>query len=69
MVGDEKEMTMVVQLSSQEKMLSAGSTYKMGQAEALQDMVRFSFVPYLIALILLLIVVEWEVYRRGITTR
>ncbi|AIY06004.1 hypothetical protein Plano_2039 [Planococcus sp. PAMC 21323] len=68
-VGDEKEMTMVVQLSSQEKMLSAGSTYKMGQAEALQDMVRFSFVPYLIALILLLIVVEWEVYRRGITTR
>ncbi|ANU13693.1 hypothetical protein B481_2248 [Planococcus halocryophilus Or1] len=68
-VGDEKEMTMIVQLNSQEKTLSAGSTYKMGQVEAVQDMVRFSFVPFLIGLILLLVVVEWEVYRRGITTR
>ncbi|MGB6406840.1 MAG: BatA and WFA domain-containing protein [Planococcus donghaensis] len=68
-VGDEKEMTMIVQLSSQEKTLVTGSTYKMGQAELVQDKVRFSYIPFLLGMILLLVIVEWEVYRRGITTR
>ncbi len=68
-VGDEKTMTLIVQLTSQEKILVAGSSYSIGQAKAVQDTVRFSFVPYLLGLILLLLVLEWEVYRRGIATR
>lgn len=68
-VGDEKDMTMIVQLTSQEKELSAGASYAMGQAKAAQDTVRFSFVPFIIGIVLLLVLLEWEVYRRGITTR
>lgn len=68
-VGDEKDMTMIVQLTSQEKELSAGSSYAMGQAKAAQDTVRFSFVPFIMGLVLLLVLLEWEVYRRGIATR
>ena len=69
MIGEEETKTMIVQLANEEKMLGAGSSYTIGQAETAQDTVRFSFVPFIIALILLLVAVEWEVYRRGIATR
>ncbi|MGH2317336.1 vWA domain-containing protein [Planococcus sp. SE5232] len=68
-IGEDETMFVVVQLPGEEKVLSAGTSYKMGQAEAAQDTVRFSFVPIIIGLILLLVAVEWEVYRRGIATR
>ncbi|WP_142826183.1 vWA domain-containing protein [Planococcus soli] len=68
-IGDAETKTLIVQLSSEEKTLAAGSSYTMGAAETAQDMVRFSFVPFIIALILLLVIAEWEVYRRGIATR
>lgn len=68
-IGEDETMSMIVRLPGEEKVLSAGSSYAMGQAEASQDTVRFSFVPIIIALILLLVAVEWEVYRRGIATR
>ena len=60
---------MIVQLANEEKALEAGSSYAMGLATTAQDTVRFSFVPFIIVLILLLVAVEWEVYRRGIATR
>ena len=68
-IGDDETMAMIVRLPGEEKVLSAGSTYAMGQAGTAQDTVRFSFVPFIIGLILLLVAVEWEVYRRGIATR
>lgn len=68
-IGEDETMSMIVRLPGEEKVLSAGSSYAMGQAEAAQDTVRFSFVPFIIGLILLLVAVEWEVYRRGIATR
>lgn len=68
-IGKSETRILIVQLASEEKILAAGSTYTMGQAETAHDMVRFSFVPFIIALILLLVAVEWEVYRRGISTR
>ncbi len=68
-VGDQKDMTLIVQLTSQEKELVVGSSYAMGQAKTTEDTVRFSFVPMLIGFILLMIVLEWEVYRRGMATR
>lgn len=69
MIGDADTKTLIVQLASEEKTLTEGSSYTMGVSEAAQDTVRFSFVPFIIALILLLVAVEWEVYRRGIATR
>ncbi|MDQ0429130.1 cbb3-type cytochrome oxidase subunit 3 [Planomicrobium stackebrandtii] len=68
-IGDAETKTLIVQLASEEKTLTAGSSYTMGVAETAQDTVRFSFVPFIILLILLLVAVEWEVYRRGIETR
>lgn len=68
-IGDAETKTLIVQLASEEKDLAVGSTYTMGVAETAQGTVRFSFVPFIIALVLLLVVVEWEVYRRGIATR
>ena len=68
-IGEEETKNMIVQLANEEKILGAGSSYAMGQAKTAQDTVRFSFVPFIIALILLLVAVEWEVYRRGIATR
>ncbi|MBT2570344.1 BatA and WFA domain-containing protein [Planococcus sp. ISL-110] len=68
-IGDAETKNLIVQLASEEKIMAAGSNYTMGQAETAQNTVRFSFVPFIIALILLLVVVEWEVYRRGIATR
>jgi len=68
-VGDAESKTLIVQLASEEKILTAGSTYAMGQAKTDQTTVLFSYVPFIIGLILLLVVVEWEVYRRGIATR
>ena len=68
-IGEDQTMAMIVQLSSEEKTLVAGSSYTLGQAETAQDTVRFSFVPFIILLILLLVALEWEVYRRGIATR
>lgn len=68
-IGDSETKIVIVQLASEEKTVAPGSSYTMGQAETVQETVRFSFVPILIVLILLLVVVEWEVYRRGIATR
>lgn len=68
-IGEQETKKMIVQLANEEKALEAGSSYAMGLATTAQDTVRFSFVPYIIVLILLLVAVEWEVYRRGIATR
>ena len=68
-IGEQETKNMIVHLANEEKALEAGSSYAMGLATTAQDTVRFSFVPFIIALILLLVAVEWEVYRRGIATR
>ncbi|RNF40745.1 vWA domain-containing protein [Planococcus salinus] len=67
--GDSGKRELVVQLSSEEKELASGSTYSIGTAESTEETVQFSLVPWLIAAVLLLLFVEWEVYRRGTSNR
>ncbi|MGI2327363.1 vWA domain-containing protein [Planococcus sp. YIM B11945] len=68
-VGDGASMTLIVQLSNEEKTLSTGSSYKLGQAETSEETVQFSLVPWLVLFVLVLVIAEWEVYRRGIARR
>ena len=68
-IGADETKTFIVQLSNEEKELAAGSNYAIGEAAASEETVRQSLVPWLIALVLLLICAEWEVYRRGTSRR
>lgn len=67
--GDGRSMQMIVQLSSEEKSLATGSSYAIGQAEAKDETIQYPLIPWAIAFVLLLLLVEWEVYRRGIAIR
>ncbi|UJF25882.1 hypothetical protein [Planococcus sp. 107-1] len=67
--GDGRSMQMIVQLSSEEKILSSGPSYAIGQTEGEDETIQYPLIPWAIALVLLLLLVEWEVYRRGIAIR
>lgn len=68
-VGDDETKTFIVQLSNEEKELMPGASYEMGQAADSEETVTHSLVPWLVFIILLLILAEWEVYRRGTSRR
>lgn len=70
LIGEEQSMNLIVQLGEEEKQLQAGSSYRIGQGgEVGSELVRVSFLPWIIPLILLIVLIEWEVYRRGISRR
>lgn len=68
-VGDEESKKLIVRLSNEEKTLTAGKSYAMGEAANKETTVRYSVVSWIVFAILLLLIAEWEVYRRGIITR
>ncbi|WKA57507.1 BatA and WFA domain-containing protein [Planococcus shenhongbingii] len=67
--GDSQNLKMIVQLSNEEKAIAAGADYQIGQAVSKEETVRFSIMPPILIFILILLLVEWEVYRRGIALR
>ncbi|MCJ1907093.1 vWA domain-containing protein [Planococcus ruber] len=67
--GDGRSMQMIVQLSSEEKTLASGASYAIGQASEEDETIHYPLIPWAIAIVLLLLLVEWEVYRRGIAIR
>lgn len=64
--SDEKEKNISVALSQKEKEIEKGSTYTLSgqQIESKENFSQHSFVPYLLIVLLLLFVLEWEVQRR-----
>lgn len=64
-----ESLKMIVQLSIEEKTLETGAAYQIGQAASEEETVRFSLVPGILLFILILLMAEWEVYRRGIALR
>ncbi|MGO1058043.1 vWA domain-containing protein [Planococcus sp. FY231025] len=68
-VGEDEAMKLIVRLSNEEKMLAAGTSYRIGEATEKAETVRHYVMPWLIVVILLLLIAEWEVYRRGIARR
>lgn len=68
-VGGDASMKLIVRLSNEEKVLSEGTSYEIGEAAEKVETVRQSVMPWLILVIFLLLIAEWEVYRRGIISR
>lgn len=68
-LGEEETMNLIVRLSNEEKMLAEGTSYEIGEASNKAETVRHSVIPWLIFAIFLLLIAEWEVYRRGIAHR
>ncbi|ALC86221.1 hypothetical protein AM499_10550 [Bacillus sp. FJAT-22090] len=64
--SDEKEKNISVALSQKEKEIQKGATYTLSgqQIESKENFSQHSFVPYLLIVLLLLFVLEWEVQRR-----
>lgn len=60
------EKNFAVALAQNEKKIEKGSSYKLSgqQMESKENYSQYSFVPYLLVLLLLLFVIEWEVQRR-----
>lgn len=64
--SDDNEKNFTVALSQKEKVIEKGTTYTLSgqQVEAKENYSPHSFVPYLLVVLLLLFVIEWEVQRR-----
>lgn len=62
----EEERQFVVQLQAQERVIEEGTSYTIGVLEnsAQEHATQSSIVPWLIAIILVLLMAEWEVQRR-----
>ncbi|WP_107923240.1 vWA domain-containing protein [Lysinibacillus parviboronicapiens] len=62
--GEEKRL--IVQLQAQERVIEKGTSYTLGelQESGKEEVSKTSFVPWLILIILVLLVSEWEVQRR-----
>ena len=60
------EKNFAVALSQKEKEIAKGATYQLSgqQIDQLENYDQHSFVPYILVLLLLLFVMEWEVQRR-----
>lgn len=65
-VADDEKKQFVVQLAQSERKIEKGTSFKIGQIEnkGKEEQGENSVVPYLILLIIVLIVTEWEVQRR-----
>lgn len=64
-VSDGETKNFIVQLSNEEKTLATGQNYSAGQAIETETSTARSVIPWLVLIVLLLMLVEWEVYRRG----
>lgn len=64
-VSDGETKNFIVQLSNEEKILATGQHYSAGKVAETETSTERSVIPWLVLIILLLIVAEWEVYRRG----
>lgn len=62
--GEEKRF--IVQLQAQERVIPKGTSYTLGELKenGKEEIAKASLVPWLILLILLVLVTEWEVQRR-----
>ncbi|WP_286923903.1 MULTISPECIES: vWA domain-containing protein [Lysinibacillus] len=62
--GEEKRL--IVQLQAQERVIPKGTSYTLGELKenGKEEIAKASLVPWLILLILLVLVIEWEVQRR-----
>lgn len=64
--SNDEEKRFIVQLQAQERMIENGTSYTLGELQdnGKEEISKASFVPWLILMILVLLVLEWEVQRR-----
>jgi len=64
--SNDEEKRFIVQLQAQERVIEKGTSYTLGELQdnGMKEISKSSFVPWLILIILVLLVVEWEVQRR-----
>ncbi len=64
--ANSEEKRLIVQLQAQERVIEKGTSYTLGelQENGKEEVSKTSFVPWLILIILVLLVTEWEVQRR-----
>ena len=62
----DEEKRFIVQLQAQERVIEKGTSYTLGELpdNGKEEISKTSFVPWLILIILVLFVLEWEVQRR-----
>ncbi|MFF2177167.1 BatA and WFA domain-containing protein [Lysinibacillus sp. NPDC058147] len=62
----DEEKRFIVQLQAQERVIEKGTSYTLGELpdNGKEEVSKTSFVPWLILMILVLLVLEWEVQRR-----
>jgi hypothetical protein len=62
----DEEKRFIVQLQAQERVIEKGTSYTLGELpdNGKEEISKTSFVPWLILMILVLLVLEWEVQRR-----
>ncbi|MCL1695684.1 BatA and WFA domain-containing protein [Lysinibacillus sp. BPa_S21] len=62
----DEEKRFIVQLQAQERVIEKGTSYTLGELpdNGKEEQSKTSFVPWLILIIVVLLVVEWEVQRR-----
>lgn len=68
-VSDSETKNFIVQLNTEEKNLTAGQSFTAGNAAETKATTQRSVIPLLLLLVLLLMLAEWEVYRRGTAYR
>ncbi|MGE7689029.1 vWA domain-containing protein [Lysinibacillus sp. NPDC097214] len=64
--SNDEEKRFIVQLQAQERVIEKGTSYTLGELQdnGKKEISKTSFVPWLILIILVLLVLEWEVQRR-----
>lgn len=62
--GDDTK-NFIVQLDNEEKVLPTGQNYSTGKAVETEKTAELSVMPWLVLAVLVLMLAEWEVYRRG----
>lgn len=64
--SNDEEKRFIVQLQAQERVIEKGTSYTLGELpdNGKEEISKTSFVPWLILMILVLLVLEWEVQRR-----
>lgn len=64
--SEDEEKRLIVQLQAQERVIQKGTSYTLGELKenGKEEIAKASLLPWLILLILLVLVTEWEVQRR-----
>lgn len=64
--SEDEEKRLIVQLQAQERVIQKGTSYTLGELKenGKEEIAKASLVPWLILIILLVLVTEWEVQRR-----